>query len=212
MPVGRKRAADGDHRRRIVVRKYVGADARLAQTHDLPQFGDRNPDQKRGVGRRDFGIGHFGPPVQPAHFVAGFVERDVAPLQPADHLGGIVGIDKVGDTGHPQLAERCGAALDVEVHEDAAEVEYYVFDLFHKLLRFLFLRGRPPLPLWQVAPVLPAACSCLIGRMLLSAGRSFLTGRHVFISGVFRRFLLFTPPAVTAVVLPAVASAIPPAV
>ena len=146
MPVGRKRAADGDHRRRIVVRKYVGADTRLAQTHDLPQFGDRNPHQKCAVRRRDFGIGHFGPSVQPAHLVAGFVERDVAPLQPADHLGGIVGIDKVGDTGHPQLAERCGAALDVEVHEDAAEVEYYVFDLFHKLLRFLFLRGRPLRP------------------------------------------------------------------
>ena len=79
-------------------------------------------------------IGHFGPPVQPAHLVAGFAERNVAPLQPADHLGGIVGIDKVGDTGHAQCAERGGAALDVEVHEDAAEVEYYVFNLIHKLL------------------------------------------------------------------------------
>lgn len=97
-------------------------------------FGDRNPHQKCAVRRRDFGIGHFGPPVQPAHLVAGFAERNVAPLQPADHLGGIVGIDKVGDTGHAQCAERGGAALDVEVHEDAAEVEYYVFDLIHKLL------------------------------------------------------------------------------
>ena len=134
MPVGRKRAADGDHRRRVVVRKHIGADARLAQTHDLPQFGDRNPHQKCAVRRRDFGIGHFGPPVQPAHLVAGFAERNVAPLQPADHLGGIVGIDKVGDTGHVQCAERGGAALDVEVHEDAAKVEYYVFNLIHKLL------------------------------------------------------------------------------
>ncbi len=62
----------------------------------------------------------------------------------------------------------------------------------------LFLSGRSLLFCRPPAPVL------LVGCFYLPAGRSFLTGRHAFISGVFRRFLLFTPPTV--------ASAIPPAV
>ena len=105
-----------------------------AQGVYLAEFRDRDAHEKLAVGPGDLRVGYLGRARQAAHFVAGFVERYVALLQPADHLGGIVGIDKVGDTGHAQCAERGGAALDVEVHEDAAEVEYYVFDLIHKLL------------------------------------------------------------------------------
>ena len=49
VPVGREFAADDLHRRRVVVRQYVGANPRPAQPFHLAQFPDRNPHQERAV-------------------------------------------------------------------------------------------------------------------------------------------------------------------
>ena len=134
MPVGREFAADDLHRRRVVVRQHVGANPRPAQPFHLAQFPDRNPRQERAVCPCDLGVGDIVPPVELPHRVACLVERQVAPLQPSDHLGGVAGVYQSGDPVHAELPECRCTALYVEVYEDAPEVENYIFNIFHSHL------------------------------------------------------------------------------
>ena len=109
----------------------VGADAALAQAVDLAELCHGNPEVERAVCVVDLLVGDRRGPGQLPHPVAGFVERDEAVFEQADHLGGVVGLDDFGYGIHSESAECGAAAFDVEVHEDASEVEDHIFDLFH---------------------------------------------------------------------------------
>ena len=131
VPVGREHAPDELHRGRVVVREHVGPDTPAAERLDLAEFRDGDRHQKLPVGPRDPFVRDVGRTREAAHLLARLVEGDVAVFEAADHLGGVVGVDELRHGVHAERAERRDAAIQVEVHEDAPEVEYYVFDLFH---------------------------------------------------------------------------------
>ena len=131
VPVGREHAPDELHRGRVVVREHVGPDTPAAERLDLAEFRDGDRHQKLPVGPRDPFVRDVGRTREAAHLLARLVEGDVAVFEAADHLGGVVGVDEFRHGVHAERAERRDAAIQVEVHEDAPEVEYYVFDLFH---------------------------------------------------------------------------------
>ena len=106
----------------------------MAQTVDLAELRDGNFREEDAVGMGYLVVGDLRGAREPAHLVAGFVERDVAVFEASDHLGGVVGVDDLRHGVHPETAESCRAAVEVDAHKHPSEVENYILDFFHYFL------------------------------------------------------------------------------
>ena len=131
LAVGREHLPDVFHRSGVVVREDIGADALFAQGVDLAELLHRNLREECAVGPCDVVVGDLRSAGEAAHFVAGFVERDVAVFEASDHLGRVAGVDELRHGVHAETAECRRAAVEIQTYEDPSEVENYIFDLFH---------------------------------------------------------------------------------
>lgn len=86
---------------------------------------------RNSVGPGDPLVGNVGPAGEPAHLLAGFVERNLAVFEAADHFGRVAGVDQLRHGFHAEAAECRLAAVDVQIHEDASQIEDHVSYVFH---------------------------------------------------------------------------------